>query len=83
MILTNRGQHVKEMMTVGVKHFQNFGWSSFLIRQNVNMATNAMLHYGITSNKQKSWSQHGYKIFVYAYVLVVVVSLIVDITGNY
>ena len=43
MMLTKLGQHVNEMITVAVKHFQNFSWSRFLIiRQNVNMATNAI-----------------------------------------
>ena len=39
------GQYVNEMMAVAVKKFQIFLGSSFLInRQNVNMATNAILH---------------------------------------
>ena len=42
-------QHVNEMMVVAVKTFQNFLWSCFLIiRQNVNMATNAILNSGLT-----------------------------------
>ena len=82
MLLRTFGQHVNEMMAVDVKKIHNFLWSSiFIIKQNVNMTTNAILHCGLTSNKRKSWSQHGYNI-LYAYVLVIVVSLIVDITGN-
>ena len=51
MILTKLGQHVKEIMAVAVKKFQDFCWSSFLIiRRNVNMATNAILHCGLTSD---------------------------------
>ena len=43
------GQHVNEMMAVAVKNFLNFLWSRFLIiRQNVNMATNAILYSGLT-----------------------------------
>ena len=49
MILIKFGQHVSEMMTVAVKKFQNFEWSGFLIiRQNVNMATNAIPNCGLT-----------------------------------
>ena len=37
------------MMAVAVKNFQDFLWSRFLIiRQNLNMATNAILNSGIT-----------------------------------
>ena len=37
------------MMAVAVDNFQNFWWSRFLIiRQNVNMATNAILNCGLT-----------------------------------
>ena len=36
------------MMAVAVKNFLNFLWSHFLIiRQNVNMATNAILYCGL------------------------------------
>ena len=49
MILIKVGQNVSEMMAVAVKKFQNFLWSDFLIiRQNVNMATNAILYCGLT-----------------------------------
>ena len=49
MILTKLGQHVNEMMAVAVNTFQNVQWSRFLIiRQNVNMATNAILNSGLT-----------------------------------
>ena len=48
MILTKLGQHVSEMMAVAVKNLKNFLWSRFLIiRQNVNMATNAILYCGL------------------------------------
>ena len=48
MILIKAGEHVSEMMAVPVKKFKNFGWSGFLIiRQNVNMATNAILYCGL------------------------------------
>ena len=48
MILIKVGEHVNEMMAVAVKKFQNFLWSGFLIiRQNVNMATNAILYCGL------------------------------------
>ena len=48
MILIKFGHYVNEMMAV-VKNFQNFLWSRFLIiRQNVNMATNAILNSGLT-----------------------------------
>ena len=37
------------MMAVAVNNFQNFLWSRFfIIRQNVNMATNAILNCGLT-----------------------------------
>ena len=43
------GEHVNEMMAVAVKNFKNFLWPRFLIiRQNVNMATNAILYSGLT-----------------------------------
>ena len=43
------GQYINEMMAVAVENFQNFLWSRFLIiRQNVNMATNAILNCGLT-----------------------------------
>ena len=49
MVLTTLGQYVNEMMAVAVKIFQNFLCSRFLIiRQNVNMATNAILYCGLT-----------------------------------
>ena len=48
MILAKFGQHVDEMMVVAVKIFRIW-WSRFLIiRQNVNMATNAILYSGLT-----------------------------------
>ena len=48
MILIKAGEHVSEMMAGAVKKFQNFLWSGFLIiRQNVNMATNAILYCGL------------------------------------
>ena len=51
------GQHVNEMMAVALKKFQNFLWSRFLIiRQNVNMATNAILYCGLPPNRWKLWS---------------------------
>ena len=50
VILTSLGQHVNKMMAVAVKVFQIFLWSVFpLIRQNISIATNAMLHCGLTS----------------------------------
>ena len=52
MILKKNCQHVNEMMAVDVKKFLNFYWLRFLIiRQNVNMATNANLHSGLTCIK--------------------------------
>ena len=43
------GEHVSEMMAVAVKKFQIFLWSGFLIiRQNVNIATNAILNCGLS-----------------------------------
>ena len=49
MILIKFGQYINEMMAVAVKNFQNFLWSRFLIiRQNVNVATNAILNCGLT-----------------------------------
>ena len=49
MILIKFGQCVNEMIAVAVKNFQNFLLSCFLIiRQNVNMATNAILNSGLT-----------------------------------
>ena len=48
MIFIKAGEHVTEMMAVAVKKFQNFGWSDFLIiRQNVNMVTNAIFYCGL------------------------------------
>ena len=47
MILKKIGQHFNEMMAVAVKNKINVRWSRFLIiRQNVNMATNAILYSG-------------------------------------
>ena len=49
MIFQKFGQDVNEMVAVAVKHFQNFLWSRFrIIRQNVNMATNAIIYSGLT-----------------------------------
>ena len=49
MILTKVGEHVNEMMAVAAHLFLNFRWSGFLIiRQNVNMAINAILYCGLT-----------------------------------
>ena len=49
VIFTKFGQHVNEMMAVAVEKFINFWWSRFLIiRQNVNMATHAILYSGLT-----------------------------------
>ena len=49
MILIKFGQRVNGMMVVAVETFQNFSWSRFfIIRQNVNMATNAILNSGLT-----------------------------------
>ena len=46
MILTKHCQH--EMMAVAVKKNQNFMWSPLLIiRQNVNVATNAFFYSGL------------------------------------
>ena len=48
MILTKLGQLVNDMMAVAVKQILNFQWSRFLIiRPNVHMATNAILHFGL------------------------------------
>ena len=48
MSLIKLGQQVNEMMAVAVKKFQNFLLSRFpIIRQNVNMATNAILYCGL------------------------------------
>ena len=61
VILINVGEHVNEMMAVAAYLFQDFWWSSFLIiRQNVNMATNAIPNCGLTlrvswQRKQKTW----------------------------
>ena len=58
MILIKVGQYINEMMAVAVDNFKNFLWSRFLIiRQNVNMATNAILNCGLTPNRRKSGSQ--------------------------
>ena len=49
MILKKIGQHVNEMMAVVVKNLKNFLWSRFLIiRQYVNMATDAIFYIGLT-----------------------------------
>ena len=49
MTLTTFFQHVHEMTAVVVKNVLNLLWSRFLIiRQNVNMATNAILYSGLT-----------------------------------
>ena len=48
MILIKFGQYINEMMAVAVENFKNLLWSRFLIiRQNVNMATNAILYCGL------------------------------------
>ena len=48
VILIKAGGHVSEMMAVDVKKFPNFLWLGFLIiRQNVNMATNAIFYCGL------------------------------------
>ena len=53
MILIKVGEHVYEMMAVGAHFFHNFLWSGFLIiRQNVNMATNAIFYCGLTPVKK-------------------------------
>ena len=52
-----------------------------IIMQNVNMTTNGKCNCRLNTSKRKPWSQHGYNI-LYAYVLVVFVSLVVDITVN-
>ena len=58
MILIKAGEYISEMMAVAVKKFQNFCLSGFLIiRQNVYMATNAILYCGLSPNRRKSWSQ--------------------------
>ena len=55
IILTKLGQHVNEMMAVAMKNFKNFLWSRFLIiRQNANMATNAILYCGLHPTACKS-----------------------------
>ena len=49
MNLIKFGQYINETMAVAVGNFQNFLWSRFLIiRQNVNMATYAILNCGLT-----------------------------------
>ena len=49
MILTKLDQQVNEMMAIAVKNVLIFLWSRFLIiRQNVNMATNAILYCGLS-----------------------------------
>ena len=48
--MTTLVQYINYMATVTVKKFQNLRWSSVLIiRQNVNMANNAIMHIGLTS----------------------------------
>ena len=50
MILIKRSQHFIEMIAVPVEKFPTCVWPSCLIiRQNVNMATSALLHCGPTS----------------------------------
>ena len=67
MILTKLGQHVNEMMAVVVKNIQNF-WSRFLIiRQNGNMATNAVLYCGLAPNSGSRGHKHGYKMLICLY----------------
>ena len=52
MILTKLIQHIKDMMAVAVKKFHNFLLLNFLIiRQNVNMATNVEMHWGLCSRR--------------------------------
>ena len=54
MILIKVGEHVNEMMAVAAYLFQKFLWSGFLIiRQNVNMATNAIPNCGLTPKPQR------------------------------
>ena len=54
MILIKVGEHVNEMRAVAAYLFQNFLWSGFLIiRQNVNMATNAIPNCGLTPKPQR------------------------------
>ena len=53
-------------------------YSFLIIMQNANMATSGKVNCRLNPNKWKSWSQHGNKMFCH----VIVVSLIVDITGN-
>ena len=49
MILIKFGQYINEMMAVAMDNLKNFWWSRFLIiRQNINMATNAILNCGLT-----------------------------------
>ena len=48
MILIKAGELVSEMKAVAVNKFKNFLLSGFLIiRQNVNMATNAIIYCGL------------------------------------
>ena len=43
--MRKRIQHIKDMITVAVKKFQDFWWCSFVIfRQNINMATNGKIN---------------------------------------
>ena len=61
MILTKFGQRVNEMMAFALKKVQNFLWSRcfLIIRQIVNMASNAIL------NRDGSRGhKHSYKIFI-------------------
>ena len=49
VVLTKLGQHVKGMISVAVIFFSECLWSSCLIvKQNVSMTTNAILHSGLT-----------------------------------
>ena len=50
MILTKLGKHVNEMMAVAIKSFRSF----LVIRQNVNMATNAILYCGLSPETFRS-----------------------------
>ena len=63
MILTKIGQHVNEMMAVAEIFLKNFCWSHFLIiRQNANMATNAILNSGLTSVVAKPSTRHDKRV---------------------
>ena len=49
MILTKLVQHTNAMMAVAVKKIHIFYGPVFLIRQNINMATNGKMHCGLRS----------------------------------